>query len=109
MQNYPRHLWRRRSPLLSLTALPANAAVPTADQQVGPRSSSSSARSRSRWTTQTYSGAVNRTMPDTALLGNGDIGVTSGGRARDSKTFHISKGDFWTSAGSPPPWWPSAT
>ncbi|WP_066375362.1 discoidin domain-containing protein [Herbidospora mongoliensis] len=82
-----------------LTALPANAAVPTADQQWAEIQQLVGAV-KGRWTTQTYSGAVSRTMPDTALLGNGDIGVTSGG-GQGSKTFYISKGDFWTSAGSP--------
>ena len=33
-------------------------------------------------------------MPDSALLGNGDVGIASGG-ARGEKTFYISKGDFW--------------
>jgi len=34
---------------------------------------------RGVWTAQDYAGAVSRNMPNTALLGNGDIGVTSGG------------------------------
>ncbi|TKK90778.1 hypothetical protein FDA94_03155 [Herbidospora galbida] len=82
-----------------LTALPANAAVPAADQQWAEIQQLVGAV-KGRWTNQNYSGAVNRTMPDTALLGNGDIGVTSGG-SQGGKTFYISKGDFWTSAGSP--------
>ncbi|GAA2581341.1 hypothetical protein GCM10010399_08860 [Dactylosporangium fulvum] len=48
------------------------------------------------WTTQDYSGAVSDTMPNTALAGNGDIGVTSGGGV-GYKTFHLSKGNFWAS------------
>ncbi|GIH10363.1 hypothetical protein Rhe02_84300 [Rhizocola hellebori] len=52
------------------------------------------------WTTQDYSGAVNTTMPNTALLGNGDIGVTSAG-GTGFKTFYLSKGNFW--AGNPNP------
>lgn len=52
------------------------------------------------WTTQDYAGAISHTMPDTALLGNGDIGVTSGG-GDGFKTFYVSKGDFW--AGNPGP------
>lgn len=32
--------------------------------------------------------------PDTALMGNGDIGVHSGGNENE-KIFYISKGDFW--------------
>ena len=39
-------------------------------------------------------------MPNTALLGNGDIGVTSGG-GDGFKTFYISKGNFWTGNPSP--------
>ncbi|MFD7291504.1 tetratricopeptide repeat protein [Streptomyces sp. NPDC059863] len=50
------------------------------------------------WTNQSYTGSVSRTMPDTALLGNGDVGVTSGG-STGVKSFYVSKGDFW--AGNP--------
>jgi hypothetical protein len=77
----------------------ARAATPTPAQQwtdvqnlIGPI--------RGVWTTQDYAGAVSRSMPDTALLGNGDIGVTSGGGA-GYKTFSVSKGNFW--AGNPNP------
>ncbi|WP_052850013.1 discoidin domain-containing protein [Streptomyces avicenniae] len=52
------------------------------------------------WTNQAYAGGVNNAMPDTALLGNGDVGVTSGG-SEGVKTFRISKGDFWN--GNPRP------
>ncbi|MBE1491829.1 discoidin domain-containing protein [Plantactinospora soyae] len=55
---------------------------------------------RGRWTDQSYAGAVTRAMPSTALLGNGDIGVTSGGGA-GFKTFYVSKGNFWQ--GNPNP------
>src|SRR4051812_38592890 len=55
---------------------------------------------KGQWTNQAYSEAVSRTMPGTALLGNGDIGVTSGG-GDGFKTFYISKGNFW--AGNPSP------
>ncbi|RCG28625.1 hypothetical protein DQ384_23045 [Sphaerisporangium album] len=80
---------------MTLVAAPtAASAAPTPDQQwaqvqqlVGPV--------KGRWTDQAYSGSVTRTMPNTALLGNGDIGVTSGG-GDGYKTFYISKGDFWT-------------
>lgn len=54
------------------------------------------------WSDQAYRGAVSRTMPDTALLGNGDVGVTSGGR-NGVKTFHLSKGDFWNAHPEPMP------
>ena len=47
------------------------------------------------WTDTTYSGAISDKMPNTALLGNGDVGVTSGGD-EFSKTFYLSKSDFWT-------------
>ena len=54
------------------------------------------------WTDTTYPGLFSNQIPDTALLGNGDIGITSGGDAV-SKTFYISKGDFWAYKGSPLP------
>ena len=40
---------------------------------------------------QTYPDAVVQGMPSTALLGNGDIGITSAG-SPGVKTFLISKG-----------------
>ncbi len=46
------------------------------------------------WTSPTYPGAVNSRIPNTALLGNGNIGVSSDG-SDSRKSFHISKGDFW--------------
>ncbi|WP_370127283.1 discoidin domain-containing protein [Streptacidiphilus sp. EB103A] len=55
-----------------------------------------------QWTDQNYTGAVSSTMPDTALLGNGDVGVVSGGSV-GVKTFTISKGDFWNANPSPVP------
>ena len=54
------------------------------------------------WKDTTYSGVKSNTLPNTALLGNGDVGITSAGNA-DSKSFYISKGDFWTYNGSPMP------
>ncbi|GHT46617.1 hypothetical protein FACS189440_05020 [Bacteroidia bacterium] len=55
------------------------------------------------WNNSDYPGlAGNNRIPNTALLGNGDIGVVSGGDKK-SKTFYISKGDFWTYNGSPVP------
>ena len=47
------------------------------------------------WTDTSYSGAVTDKMPNTALLGNGDVGITSSGD-EFSKTFYVSKSDFWT-------------
>ncbi|WP_331765924.1 discoidin domain-containing protein [Embleya sp. NBC_00896] len=55
-----------------------------------------------QWTNQTYSGSISTTMPNTALLGNGDVGVTSGGSV-GVKTFYISKGDFWNGNGDTQP------
>ena len=46
------------------------------------------------WTDTTYPGQMSDLTPDTALMGNGDVGVNSGGSA-DEKTFYISKGNFW--------------
>ncbi|HVK24539.1 MAG TPA: discoidin domain-containing protein [Actinokineospora sp.] len=54
------------------------------------------------WTDQNYPGAIDTTMPKTALLGNGDIGVTSGG-GNGYKTFYVSKGNYWTASPSPSP------
>lgn len=54
------------------------------------------------WTDTAYEGLFNNQIPDTALLGNGDVGVASGGDAQ-SKTFYISKSDFWAYNGSPLP------
>ena len=39
-------------------------------------------------------------MPNTALLGNGDVGVASGG-TEEEKKFYFSKGDFWAYGPSP--------
>lgn len=46
------------------------------------------------WKDTSYPGQISDLTPDTALMGNGDIGVNSGGNAKE-KTFYISKGDFW--------------
>ncbi|NOU71236.1 carbohydrate-binding protein [Paenibacillus sp. LMG 31458] len=50
------------------------------------------------WNGDSYSGAYSDKMPNTALLGNGDVGITSAG-AKEQKTFLISKSDF-VSAGN---------
>lgn len=55
---------------------------------------------KGQWTNQDYAGAVSNIMPQTALLGNGDVGVTSGG-STGVKTFYVSKGNFWN--GNPTP------
>ena len=47
------------------------------------------------WKDTNYSGAITDKMPNTALLGNGDVGITSAGNDA-SKTFYVSKSDFWT-------------
>ncbi len=46
------------------------------------------------WTDTSYPGAVNNRIPNTALLGNGDVGISSAGSDLQ-KVFNISKGDFW--------------
>ena len=51
-------------------------------------------RYNGEWTNPTYEGLFNNEIPDTALLGNGDVGIASGGNGRE-KTFYLSKGDFW--------------
>jgi hypothetical protein len=57
---------------------------------------------KGQWTNQDYTGAVSDIMPQTALLGNGDVGVTSGG-STGVKTFYVSKGDFWDGNPTPEP------
>lgn len=52
------------------------------------------------WTTPDLPGAVNDRIPNTAILGNGDVGVSSDGSVA-VKTFNISKSDFWEYNGSP--------
>ena len=52
------------------------------------------------WKDTLYSGAVTDRTPNTALLGNGDVGITSGGD-ETSKTFYVSKSDFWAYNGKP--------
>ncbi|SDJ02076.1 glycosyl hydrolase family 95 catalytic domain-containing protein [Nonomuraea jiangxiensis] len=83
----------------SAPARAAGADTPTPDQQ-WTRIQQIVGGIKGRWTTQAYTNAVSNTMPDTALLGNGDIGVTSGG-GEGYKTFYVSKGNFWT--GNPNP------
>ncbi|WP_195421189.1 hypothetical protein [Faecalicatena contorta] len=41
------------------------------------------------WNDTTYPGQISSYTPDTALLGNGDIGVNSGGDSK-TKTFYIT-------------------
>jgi len=77
----------------------AQAATPTPDQQWTEIQQLLSGIT-GQWTDQTYGNAVSRTMPNTALLGNGDIGVTSGG-GQGFKTFYVSKGNFWQGNPSP--------
>ena len=47
------------------------------------------------WTDTKYTDAITKQMPSTALLGNGDAGITSYGNATE-KTYLISTTDFWT-------------
>ncbi|PJJ61889.1 OmpL47-type beta-barrel domain-containing protein [Compostimonas suwonensis] len=53
------------------------------------------------WTSQAYSGALTTGMPETALLGNGDVGVVSGG-GTGYKTFYVTKGDLWSGSNTAP-------
>ena len=82
-----------------VTATPAQAATPSPAQQWTEIQQLVSGI-KGRWTNQAYTNAVSNTVPGTALLGNGDVGVTSAG-GDGFKTFHISKGNFW--AGNPNP------
>lgn len=52
------------------------------------------------WNDSSYPGLITNRVPNTALLGNGDVGIASGGDAT-SKNYYISKSDFWRYKGSP--------
>lgn len=52
-------------------------------------------RYSSLWTGVDYEGAVSNKMAQTALLGNGDVGVVSSGDSYEKK-YLICKGDFWS-------------
>jgi alpha-L-fucosidase 2 len=84
---------------VAFVPLSASAATPSTAQQwtdvqalVGPI--------KGVWTDQTYPGQTSDTMPDTALIGNGDVGVSSGG-GEGFKTFNFGKNDFWRGNPSP--------
>lgn len=52
------------------------------------------------WNEPDTEGVLNTRIPNTALLGNGDVGLASSGN--DSiKQFLISKSDFWEYNGNP--------
>ena len=85
------------------TAFAADGApVPTGDAAAAEWSEIQSIISQyyGEWTDPSYPGAVNNRIPNTALLGNGDVGVSSAGSATE-KSFNISKGDFWEYNNSP--------
>lgn len=46
------------------------------------------------WNDATYKGDVAQRMVETALMGNGDVGVNSSGDSKE-KSYLISKQDFW--------------
>ena len=67
-------------------------------EQAGPAEEWQSLKSRlstygGTWDTPEYKEAVNDNMPQTALMGNGDVGVVSYGNDKE-KTYLISKSDF---------------
>ncbi|MFD5114461.1 discoidin domain-containing protein [Streptomyces sp. NPDC058391] len=79
----------------------AAAGPPTAAQQWDTMKAKLSAI-KGVWTDQSYAGSITNAMPNTALLGNGDVGITSGG-STGVKTFYVSKGDFWNANPNPKP------
>ncbi|WP_405996784.1 glycosyl hydrolase family 95 catalytic domain-containing protein [Streptomyces sp. NBC_00829] len=81
---------------------PATLAGPLTNAQRWQRLRDKLSKITGEWTDETYRGAISTTMPNTALLGNGDVGVTSGGRTGE-KTFYISKSDFWNANPEPRP------
>ncbi|MEU4155276.1 discoidin domain-containing protein [Actinoplanes sp. NPDC026670] len=83
----------------ALAVAPAAAATPTPDQQWAAIQSLLTPIT-GRWTSENYPDAIVQGMPSTALLGNGDIGITSAG-SPGVKTFLVAKGDFWR--GNPGP------
>ncbi len=50
---------------------------------------------KARWTSPDYGNVYSDSLPDSALLGNGNIGITSAGD-ETSKTYVISDGGFWS-------------
>jgi hypothetical protein len=81
-------------------ALTTTPTAPAAPADEWPALSAKLAGITGQWTSEAYPNSVTTTMPDTAVLGNGDVGVTSGG-GPGYKTFYISKGDFWNAAPRP--------
>lgn len=59
-------------------------------------------RYEGEWTSPDYPGAVTPRIPNTALLGNGDVGISSDG-SKTRKSYRISKGDFWEYKNGPLP------
>ena len=87
---------------LSITpAVKAAAAASSADDEWGALHSMIS-QYYGEWKDTTYPGLLVDQIPQTALLGNGDLGVASGGDANE-KNFYISKSDFWKYKGAPLP------
>ena len=50
---------------------------------------------KARWTSPNYGNVYSDFLPDSALLGNGNTGITSAGD-ETSKTYLISDGGFWS-------------
>lgn len=81
--------------LPSAFAADAQEAVPADAQWEKIQSLISEFADKNTWKTAQYTGAVRQQLPLTALLGNGDIGVTSNGNAR-CKSYHLSSTAFWS-------------
>lgn len=76
-------------------AADAQEAVPADAQWERIQSLISEFADKNTWKTAQYTGAVRQQLPLTALLGNGDIGVTSNGAAH-CKSYHLSSTAFWS-------------
>ena len=50
---------------------------------------------KARWTSPNYGNVYSDSLPDSALLGNGNTGITSAGD-ETSKTYVIADGGFWS-------------
>jgi hypothetical protein len=59
-------------------------------------------RYQGEWNDQQNKRSISNLMPDMALVGNGDVGVMSGG-STGVKTFYLSRSDFWNANPEPMP------
>ncbi|MCL2487961.1 MAG: discoidin domain-containing protein [Oscillospiraceae bacterium] len=88
--------------VLLFTAVPLLGAAQTAAEDEWDEVKALVGQYIGEWRNTNYTGLFKDQIPETAVLGNGDVGVASGGNGTE-KTFHISKGDFWVYGNNTPP------